>query len=128
MKPRYQRWIDANVPARPGGTCRIVSAAMAREFEELSAVEGVVRYLQQCPDRERYAVQRTTSHSWCVTESGQIVDPTAEQFEAIGSLSYVPNGPLPEAGDSAETIAARLAWARGVWGTREQSNHAEAKA
>ena len=62
----YQRWIDHNVREKCQGQCRPKAEAMAKAFPELKVV-GL-------------AFSMFSSHAWCITKRGLVVDPTAHQF------------------------------------------------
>jgi len=78
----YMRWIELNVPDYEAayGKCREVTEAMVQEFPDLERVRGHY-YDAHIGERE---------HWWCVTKSGQVVDPTAKQFPDAGNGVYVP--------------------------------------
>jgi hypothetical protein len=61
------------------GACMVATAEMCAAFPELTRVAGF------CDG---------TEHFWCiVTATGEIVDPTAAQFEGNGELDYRPFTP-----------------------------------
>lgn len=76
---KYQAWIDAHV-TETYGKCREVSKQMADAFPELTRVRG--HYY--CP------IWGERTHWWLVTQDGDIVDPTAEQFPSKGLGHYEP--------------------------------------
>ena len=80
MNSRYVDWIADNVRC-PLGTCREVTFAMQFVFPELRRVRGYY----DC------VVMGRRPHWWLVYPSGEVVDPTAEQF--LGSGRYIE---LPE--------------------------------
>ena len=63
--PKYQKWIDENVPIKCRRWCRDKAEEMAKKFPALRVV-GVVGILE--------------SHAWCVDEDEKVVDPTAHQY------------------------------------------------
>lgn len=71
MKEEYRDWIRHNVPACPRGLCDVMTQNMADEFPELRRVKGHVD-----------DIGGEHPHFWCVTGTGEIVDPTASQFAA----------------------------------------------
>jgi len=71
MDERYQRWIEEHIPADCEGACKIFAEEMHEAFPELRVVCG--RYFR--PE------DSPADHWWCVTKDGEIVDPTARQFE-----------------------------------------------
>lgn len=75
MKQAYSDWIDSYVASVQGhtlGKCGAATASMVEAFPELRAVRGHVD-----TDYGR------RSHWWCMTSSGEIIDPTASQFNVI---------------------------------------------
>ena len=74
MSTRFRDWIDANYPTAASALkqCEIATLNMVTVFPELRRAKGHVNGV---------------AHWWCVTQSGEIIDPTAKQF--VGrSLSY----------------------------------------
>ncbi len=97
-------WADACRTRELGvtGTCAEAVNGMVALFTELKAVRGHARLLTpNLPDYER----KDWPHWWCVTEAGEIVDPTRSQFP--GDIEYVPldeskgepTGRCPNCGD-----------------------------
>lgn len=86
MNPQYQLWIVQNVTdAR--GRCVETTRQMARAFPELRRVRGHAH----CPIQNR-----AIPHWWLVAPSGDVVDPTAEQFECPSMVTYEEyTGPEP---------------------------------
>lgn len=75
MEKRYEDWIAAYKSDHNGflrGKCEQATSEMAKEFPELRRVCGFV-----------HAVRERAQHFWCITEEGEIVDPTASQFFGI---------------------------------------------
>lgn len=74
---RYSAWIADYIKRHNGsayGLCKEATEEMVAAFPELRRVAGHV-----------FCLWGQRSHFWCVTESGEIVDPTASQFGAVGS-------------------------------------------
>lgn len=69
----YQSWID-NYRANniTLGRCLVATAAMQKVFPELNIIKGHV-----------YCIWGKRGHAWCQTPNGNIVDPTADQFDFI---------------------------------------------
>lgn len=92
----YEFWTHVKVPD-PTGACAEVTEEMVEVFPELTRVRGHY-HDPQWGQRE---------HWWCVTEDGDIVDPTAHQFPSKGEGEYVrwiegdpePTGKCPECGE-----------------------------
>lgn len=84
MDIRYQEWIRANVPTECFGLCGSMSRRMCDEFPELTFVEG--RYYK-IDELEKYDYGH--GHCWCVTKTGEIVDPTVAQFNDGGQGRYI---------------------------------------
>jgi hypothetical protein len=63
--PKYQKWIDDNVPNKCQQWCLQKADKMAEVFPELRVVgcQGVFG-----------------AHAWCVDHNSKVVDPTAHQF------------------------------------------------
>jgi hypothetical protein len=70
MKPEYERWIREHV-YECEGNCKYYSYEMATAFPELKVTSGRYFRTEDSP----------AEHWWCVTENGEIIDPTASQFE-----------------------------------------------
>lgn len=84
-RPNYQQWIAAHQPTDPRGQCVTVTKQMAEAFPELRRVRG--HYL--C------AFEGRRTHWWLVTPSGEIIDPTVEQFADRGGDYEEYTGPEP---------------------------------
>ncbi len=79
MKTEYAAWIEAYLAKRnPLGMCQWAVERMVKAFPELTAVPGFVRVLHG----------GRPEHWWCTTPDGEVVDPTASQYEAV--LEYIP--------------------------------------
>lgn len=76
--PDYRQWIANHQPTDPRGQCANMTLAMAEAFPELRRVRG--HYV--CPFDGR------RPHWWMVSPSGEIIDPTAEQFASCGLGEY----------------------------------------
>lgn len=76
MSQTYADWIESYVAAQPNrfvrGKCDEATKAMVEAFPELRRAGGFV-----------YCDWGRDQHWWCVAPSGEIVDPTAEQFSSI---------------------------------------------
>lgn len=74
MKPEYQDWINENYPTPESARLKCVEATarMVEVFPELGRVRGHVM-----------VVVDLRPHWWCVTATGDIVDPTAHQWGSI---------------------------------------------
>lgn len=99
IRPKYAAWIKAyrdSVGARGGistaGLCGAATAAMVLDFPELRRARG---YARSARDGWRH------THWWCVAAEGEIVDPTADQFDVFGGVVRYEehddklHGPLP---------------------------------
>ncbi|MDP2270895.1 MAG: hypothetical protein Q8K32_09205 [Archangium sp.] len=96
LDPRYVEWIAAYVAREKNfvrGKCAEATKEMVAAFPELTPAAGFV----ECH-------WGTDQHHWCVTATGEIVDPTASQFPFVFSYEAVdindpatreriPNGP-----------------------------------
>ena len=72
MIPKYQEWIRVNCTGvRLRGSCHYYVERMNKDFPELTICRGFYVYpsTRFCP------------HWWLKTETGEVVDPTAKQFE-----------------------------------------------
>lgn len=80
MKTEYAEWIAREVPdhAAAYGNCAEVTARMVEAFPDLRRVSG----FYHC-----WAWGRR-QHFWCVTNVGEVVDPTARQFPSAGAGDY----------------------------------------
>lgn len=79
MQENYAKWIQDYVQRNKGivrGDCARATAAMAAAFPELQRVPGYVK------------TPATVEHWWLETPTGEVVDPTASQFDQV--LEYVP--------------------------------------
>lgn len=75
MERRYQDWITEKLKALdPWCACSQWTGEMAATFPELRRVRGHYRYQNG----------GGTEHWWCETTTGEIIDPTVSQFDAIG--------------------------------------------
>ena len=72
VRQAYQKWIDKNITEECRGQCRPKAVAMASAFPELRVVGSIFASF--------------SSHAWCVTKRGLVVDPTAHQFS--GQYKY----------------------------------------
>lgn len=87
LDSKYAAWIEAHDYGR--GDCALASEEMCRSFPELRKVRGW--FLINLPEgglseanlqmirRGEYGLE----HWWCVTQEGDIVDPTLIQFDSI---------------------------------------------
>lgn len=79
MPDKYQQWIDENVSGDGRGQCKEVTESMQKVFPELRRVRGHY-YCMVWGERE---------HWWLVKPTGEIVDPTVQQFPSKGVGVYV---------------------------------------
>lgn len=70
MEQRYKDWIEANVAENGYGQCKAVTEKMAAAFPELTRVRGHYYCL----------VWGERAHWWLTDQTGNIVDPTVQQF------------------------------------------------
>lgn len=85
MSDKFAEWIaQQGLPSCPAGLCESVTARMAEAFPELTRVRG-----HFVTGRKDYP------HWWLITERGEIVDPTAGQFEGIPGFYEAHEGPEP---------------------------------
>ena len=77
MNERYEAWIAEHYPTPASAKlkCAEATAEMAAEFPELRQVRG--HAMVELQDRP---------HWWLVAPDGEIVDPTARQWEAAPSM------------------------------------------
>ena len=75
----YLKWIDLNVSEDGYGKCSEITLMMERKFPELHRVRGHYYCL----------IWGERTHWWLVTQNGDIVDPTKEQFPSKGTGKYV---------------------------------------
>lgn len=83
------------------GKCKEMSEAECQKDHTLTLVRG--HY--ECP------VYGSQPHWWCVTQTGEIVDPTVKQFPFPGAGTYVPfsgHVECAECGKEMEEDAARF--------------------
>ena len=77
----YEQWVEAYVTRHPNrfvrGRCAEATVEMIKAFPELRRACGFVT-VQWGRDQ----------HWWCVAPDGSVVDPTAEQFGAMGVFEY----------------------------------------
>jgi hypothetical protein len=80
MNKQYKKWIDYNYPTKEYSNlkCKDAVEDMVKSFPELKPIRGWYDEYQ--------GVKRP--HWWCKTQSGEIIDPTANQFDLIGE--YIP--------------------------------------
>lgn len=78
MLPAYKKWIETNVKGAGYGECADITVQMQEAFPELLRKRGSYR----CP------VWGDRTHWWLTTVSGEIVDPTANQFPSKGNFEY----------------------------------------
>jgi len=74
MEQKYKNWIEY-YKKREGSVqykCQGASEEMAKAFPELRQVRGFC-YVNHWPEQ----------HWWCETEDGEVIDPTASQFDKI---------------------------------------------
>lgn len=88
---RYRQWVDYHYPTleEAKNQCAQATALMVKEFPELKRVGGYFYH-----PHTTLPIQ----HWWCVTEYGDIVDPTYRQFGvrgAIDKVHYDQMDPLP---------------------------------
>jgi hypothetical protein len=89
MNPKYEQWINANVPRDvfgQAGQCTHFSPLMAKEFPELKIKTGVVWSHENTDNHGK--VQKQYPHMWLEDPQGNIVDPTVGQFMLLGELVY----------------------------------------
>jgi len=76
----YQAWIEENIPYyETAGNCTLWARVMATAFPELMLVGGYVR-AKKVPF---FSVFAFNYHEYLITEDGDIVDPTAVQFDKL---------------------------------------------
>ena len=76
----YQAWIDTHVPFEETlAECTLWSRVMREAFPELIHVGGYVR-AKKTPF---FSVFNLNYHEYLITEDGDIVDPTAIQFDKL---------------------------------------------
>lgn len=87
MDPRYAAWIEEHVRDDGYGQCEKLTEAMVAAFPELRRIPGWYH-------DELWGARQ---HWWCVTEAGEIVDPTAGQFptRGLGDYEEYDGRPLP---------------------------------
>lgn len=79
MRADYAEWIRSNVVGTGKNQCRYYAELMARAFHELRFIGGTYT----CP------IEGEWRHCFTVTrDTGEIVDPTAAQFESNGRGKY----------------------------------------
>lgn len=71
MKNKYRDWIEKNILDSADGLCLEWSGLMVQKFPELKLVEGDVCLLDGTKD----------GHFWCTDPDGNIIDPTACQYD-----------------------------------------------
>lgn len=87
----YAAWIDENVPKDEiVGNCTLWSRVMKQAFPELILVGGYTTKVDPPPGEEEpydFSLSlnffRCNYHEYLITEDGDIVDPTAAQFDAM---------------------------------------------
>lgn len=73
LEQRYKEWIETWCSKnRAYGNCEPAVLALLQAFPELKHVRGHV-----------WTTWGKRAHNWAITSDGNIVDPTASQFEAI---------------------------------------------
>lgn len=74
MKPEYQAWVDSYLArvVDPRGKCKGACKEMLGVFPDLRRVPGHV-----------HCSSGKWGHVWLTTESGEIIDPTASQYDGI---------------------------------------------
>lgn len=82
MKLDYATWITFHVPPDPTGLCQQITAKMVAAFPELKRIRGHYTWTG--------STDRPWPHWWCVTDTGEIVDPTAAQWPDSGRGVYDP--------------------------------------
>ena len=101
LDPRYVEWIAAYVEREKNfvrGKCADAVKEMVAAFPELTPAAGFVE-----------TTWGTDQHHWCVTATGEVVDPTAAQFPIVFSyealdlndpaaLARIPTGPCMDCG------------------------------
>lgn len=84
----YQAWIDENIPKDEiFGNCSIWSRVMHQAFPELIIVGGYAIRNERKKDDFFYDASPSflnkNYHEYLITENGDIVDPTAVQFDKL---------------------------------------------
>ncbi len=87
---KYEKWIQ-NYKGDIYRKCKEVTEEMQKVFPELKIVKGLVTILEDL---------REYQHQWLEDQDGNIVDPTAKQWQAIieyspideNDLENIPNG------------------------------------
>jgi hypothetical protein len=81
----YQDWVD-NYEGCIHRKCVEVAKEMAQTFPELKIRTGLVKVFESA---------RLFEHTWCITDDGYIVDPTAQQWTIIEQYyDYTDNPPI----------------------------------
>lgn len=81
----YQAWISDNIPhGEKTGNCTIWARVMSQAFPELILVGGYVRRKKDASPfgtGMNWSAFNNSYHEYLITEQGEIVDPTAKQFD-----------------------------------------------
>ena len=88
MKIKYNLWIENFIKenSKTRGLCGIATEQMVKTFPDLKRVRGHV---------QDALITKPIEHWWCIDYEGNIIDPTASQFNFI--ISYDErNESLPE--------------------------------
>lgn len=95
---KYEAWINSWLSVNEAyGGCDKATREMVKEFPELRRVAGYYHCV----------LWGRRTHWWCVTEDGEVVDPTASQFpskgkgwyEEVTDFSEFPTGVCMDCGD-----------------------------
>lgn len=100
---KYQDWIERCYPTSDSAKCECEEGTklMSTCFPELTVVRG------QISVEEPYGLPPTkTTHWWCVTPDGKVVDPTGHQYptkillyEPVDDTKEEPTGKCMNCGD-----------------------------
>ena len=103
MNSRYSSWIKDMYPTKKSAfrKCDEATKKIVKEFPELKRVRGTIKVLEL----GGYSPTETT-HYWCVTKEGKIIDPTGHQYptEILEYKEYdeslgEPSGICPNCGE-----------------------------
>lgn len=97
MKEEYKKYIKQQVAANTTGRCKEYCIQMLQEFPELHLVRG----------HHDDPIWGLREHWWLMTKTGEIIDPTANQFPGKGIGEYhvwdegapEPTGMCPHCGE-----------------------------
>lgn len=100
MKTKYKNWIKNYVAKHNGNVknrCWSATKEMAETFPELKCERGWA-HIKCLKPFDKYGIY-TDQHWWCVDPDGNIIDPTASQYESeivkYEAYDEEIHGPLP---------------------------------